>query len=271
MLISFSILVFGKNETRVYHTPTPIPQNAALEDWISILTPTTQCPLPCWQSIIPGDTTLDEAESILLAKFDGIESKRLSINAAQENMSVTKFRMRLENTPNETSGFVMCAYFEATNDVVKNITLTSMEDSMVGSNETILAWEAFSIRNTLHNYGTPDVVQTYLEQTSDGLIGNSLWLYWEDYGLAVEYREDLVVPSAGIPNAPICYNLENLDYLRVWLQEPNNINSLLDTTSTFSLGIKNLAEISDISNQEFRQILLNNNGCLPTNLPVDWD
>jgi hypothetical protein len=114
----------------------------------------------------------------------------------------------------------------------------------------------------------------YLEQDPrDILVGTSIWLQWESLGFAIGYeRYSEVWEGEERTDTDLCFSLEHIFYLKliIYAPEDNEVYSTILTESQRSL--RPITEISELSNADFSDLLMENKGCLPANLPVGrWE
>ncbi len=267
LIVFVPLLGFSFNETDVstiYQKGTPVPQNASVNDWIASMQPSPNCSLPCWWGIQPSSTTLSEAQTILQQKFAGISVTREPFGTNQEQIWAEKFRMSVNNK----SVPPLILHLVGNNQEVDYIEL-ALPESLTFGTEPSLAWEYFAIDNLIQVYGTPSTIRLVALHENGSLYAPMIVLYWDSVGMVIGYN--YLYEGTWQPNATesVCYDLANLSSVIVRLQSVNSSRSLEELSAGFGSGTAELSTISYLTNQEFAQILIQNNGCLPPSLPAD--
>src|SRR5260221_12733466 len=70
----------------------------------------TDCEIPCWMGIIPGKTTLSEAQQIIMTAFADSRIYKASINPTDTPMTLA---ISLENRPDPPNVFGINVWVEA--------------------------------------------------------------------------------------------------------------------------------------------------------------
>lgn len=243
-------------------SPTLVPANTTLEDWQDILRPSENCLLPCLWGLIPGKTTLPEVAFTLFQNFEGV---RVGNDFFLENNSLltTTFFYDFEGTErlfetqfhfrNRTLEFIFIRY---------NMKFDS----------TIEAMNYFSIRNLVQEYGVPDSIRIQANASNEGLVANHLQFYWRDIGLYVYYDrcEDNCEDFSNTSSSDVCFQLSNLSTLTVGLYDPAAAQTLEDLM-TQQRYESEVIEILGLTNQEFIDLIVQENYCLPFDLPISSD
>lgn len=266
-----SILLPLSRETYLIYAQQPNSPDI-VDIWEPLLRPNENCQLPCWWGIHPGISSEIEVMAILNNIFTEARitpTMNNEINRRQTRASTFRF----DGYPDVVSPVSVSVTYDD-NETVEYISLRSGDRHTFGV-ETQLAWSYFDIRVTLGQYGTPSSIELFAWKPAPewGVVIDHLWLYWDALGLAIEYNAcrgacDNNEPEHG---EPVCYNLEEIAGLHLFLLSPESQLTLYDITQYWIRQSRPLQDVSDLTNAEFVQILLNNNGCVPADIPIDPD
>lgn len=252
-------------------TPEPIPLIASVDEWQEILMPTQVCSLPCWWNVYPGETTLQEAKEDLEQRLEGYvwldwttdKGNYEGIIAYPENPIDRESLPRVEVY--KPFGLTLQADKDGVVDII------SIGFSEAVPLEQRIVWKYFEPVNLITEYGTPDYIRTDLRQTETGLAGVSLILHWEDIDFAVAYDITLsFMEGTSKSGQPLCFNMDTVTGFSINLQHPENERLIEELSGEgWIIGTQALDEISDLTEEEFADILIENEGCLPVDLPIE--
>jgi hypothetical protein len=242
----------------------PVPPTT-VEAWRPFFEPTVECLLPCWWGIVLGQTNIQEAQLLLLQAIPAFEDAQSPFN--------------IPRLPNE-AGFVQTVgtlIDDEINPLRFSLTLGSTNGvvdviSMGGSIADITDY--FDLFNLLEIYGTPSSIRLGADQTGPGergLTASRLLVEWKTIGLAIPYRRREIINASGaspVPFTPQCFNHTDVIYT-VTLHDPQKTLRLDEITDADERSLRRIEEVTDYSIEEFVQLLINNNGCLPSDLLVD--
>jgi hypothetical protein len=94
---------------------------------------------------------------------------------------------------------------------------------------------------------------------------------WQTIGLAIVYRRDYQSEEI---DGLVCFTFDHLFSIDIYLYVPsdNTVETVVDESSYVNLFPDELSRISDLSNEELVELLLEYDGCLPNDLPIStWD
>lgn len=234
-------------------TLTPLPPDASLEDWITAYTPSEECPLPCWWGIIPGETSYAEALEIAASRH----IEHISYGPVQDHpiqiAGVWYFPTEIESIESQ---------------IMLGLSGESVEYVGLLGSHPLLTY--FSLLNMLNQYGVPSHIRLDAGRIDQNVLASMLLLDWENISTSVGYFYFTGFAESPAP-PPYCFTFENAA-IYVFPHKPG---FTMPTTIVFPDATENslrpLSEISDYTNAEFAQILLNNHGCLPNDLEIHWD
>lgn len=214
--------------------------------------PDENCQLPCWWGIVPGETTLVEADQILTQmginerSFGSGETFLTGYGIYPEIPSITSEETRIyAHVPADENGNIQYFHISSTN-------------AKSGYLKTV---------SLLSNMGVPDRIYLYAEQTEKlGLLADNMVIYWDTIGIVTVNVRDYFLPL----ESPICLGGSQSGF-SVTMYQPSTYVSLDQINQYLEGGLWLITDISDFTNAEFAQLLIDNDGCLPPNLPVDWD
>jgi hypothetical protein len=242
--------------------PSPISPNAPIEVWEALLEPTEGCPLPCLWGIVPGQTSFENVQPSIQSRFPYVEIfGGVAEYPPYQGMVFENFTYQSTNLPMSELSDIGLLDIYATNGVVDLITLISSDNSEPNFPEPLQAWDYFLPVNMITLYGPPDVIYLYAEQ-KETLISTHLSFYW-DQGIEVSYIK------FGLETIP-CYGAGQILGYVVRLTNPGNLERIFLQNDPASYGLRRLDEISNYTNAEFAQLLVDNQGCLPSDLAVNW-
>lgn len=253
-----------------YPTSTPKFEEVHSEIGQTILYPQAGCEIPCWWNIIPGETEITDVQPILERSFQNLEFNLQEYDDGTISSFVSGFESLYpsdEQSPSKNPFMSFTANTILNSDKVAYMLLLGR----IFPNETtktFATWNYFSATNLIETFGIPDSAYIMTKPSEKGLIANNLRLYWNEIGLGVFYRrcrtglcEDIINES----DQPACFNLDSLVDIVVSFENPNDSLSLEEILS--SERHEGAINGSAITIEEFSEILLSNNDCLP----ATWD
>ena len=226
-------------------TPTDEPPSHPLEPYFEL---ESVCDFPCWWDIHPGETDAQTAIDIMTSP--PYNFTLIGDDPIEERDSLG-FENRIPESKRDEYGPAVYAYvsFVLENGIVERIHVWP---------RVLELSEPFWLTNILTEYGTPDVMRIFAYHVPDyGFMANHPFFYWRDLGMAISYSgfyEEL------------CFQIGVNELVLHRPGEPLPLLTYLDATEG---ELPLITEISDLTNEEFTQILLDNEGCLPDDLPVD--
>ena len=182
-----------ENKSEFSSTPTPLPtQNPTQSFQMNDLLHSKDCELSCYLGIIPGKTTLDEAQNILEnigAKYQG------SFPSRTDNAIKYPYSMRIglpdQSDQSQNKNGVLDTIFQG-------ITLTSFSNIVEGVDITISTtelkdtyrnyWSMYSARELLKHYGVPDQISLEANdpQLANLYLGNRVLLIYQKIRTVIE-------------------------------------------------------------------------------------
>ncbi len=247
-----------------------VPLVASLEEWQEVLKPTEDCPLPCWWGIYPGITTLDEAKRIIGETLEG--QTWLTWASNEDYESIVAFPENPVENGWELSKAEIYKPFgliiQGDENNMVDIILLGFSDSL--SIEHRQVWKYFEPVNLIDIYDTPSLVRTSLHRISGELVGVELILYWDDIDLGVGYDITFSYQEGTSEvGGPLCFKTNTLSSLGVYFQNANSPRPLEDLVSdTRTISTRPLSEITELSEEEFTAVFVENEGCIPTDFPI---
>jgi hypothetical protein len=236
----------------------------SLEEWQTVFHPAEECELPCWLGIVPGTTSLNQAADIILARFEGLRDPRERDDPTPERMAFIGPGMNLDGS-GELLVRVTSIDLKADDGIVQVI-----ETDFVG--DAVNAGEYFTLTDMLDIYGVPDLVMMEAWQDEEvGLLALSLVLDWQSVGLSISYDRTYEAVNLGGLD---CFHFDQLSGIEVYLYLPGEltVQTAADEGDYVNRFPDELSKISDLSNVDLVEILLQHDGCLPNNLRVStWD
>jgi hypothetical protein len=272
--IYLPLLVFSKsNYISAYQlsTPTQVPPETSLDEWTQIMMPVEECLLPCWWTILPGKTSADEVENILTNRFQSLLIQRyVEIGTDLDTFLVDNFIATVDKR--DTTVPIVVLLIHANDGIVEDITVASPPGERVGT-AFAPAWEYYNIENAPKNLGIPDAIRIAGYPTSTGTSVYYLMFIWRELGLIIDF-ERLSPQATGAtpePNIPICFHTTSLNQITIKLQSPTSERTLEELGIYGTAASEDISLVTDFTPEEFIQILEENEGCLPPDLPIFWD
>lgn len=256
----------GQNTTNAQKsaTPTIVPLSMSVAEWIQILHPTEDCPLPCWWDITPGVTAYEQAKTIIYTRFEGIDRREtVEIGNLQGNTFFgSGMRIQVEDEfEGQLDTRLMYVGVRAEDHVVNLIDLSAGSS---GYEEIILAFDYFNLLNMLDLYGVPTLIRVGIwpdekEDTVEGLV-----FYWETIGTTVVY----VIQDSSLnpPQQFQCFDPDSLESIDIYLQPIQANRSYDEINPNYGYAFfytKPLPEITNIMADRLVETIIKNNGCLP--------
>lgn len=172
------------------------------------LSENSDCRLPCWWGIIPGETTWNDTEKLLqhlgvrIGSVPGYGPHTILHGTGGFDFE----GISIEN------GFS----FEETNGVIDAILINS--DGYNKLEEFQSLWRNYSPKKILEVYGVPDRIWLNVTEAYALARGYHLWLFYDELGFMIRYPGDVM----DAPTLHICPVLESMRAIDLSLQAPNN-------------------------------------------------
>jgi hypothetical protein len=201
-------------------TPLPtLPPDKALARVLELLKTNGSCKLPCWWGIVPGKTSWAETKQIL-ARL-GIYSN-YSTPSDGAIFHGANFDFRGPYINGQPTTVYNDIDFHEKNAIVEDIYLRSQ-----GYNNPIdfqAAWERYSPRQVMVDYGSPSRVWMYTDALNYGeRTGYDLWLAYDNLGFLIRYQGTVSRKSFLVYQVcPRFYNGKDIDDILIILQSPDN-------------------------------------------------
>lgn len=168
----------------------------------------SNCKLPCWWDITPGETTWEEAEEFL--QHLGVRVGAVpgySLNAVLHGTGGFDFEgISIKN------GFS----FEETNGIIDAILINS--DGYNNLEEFQTLWGNYSPKKILETYGVPDRIWLNVTEVYASARGYHLWFFYDEMGFMIRYPGDVVDASV----LHICPVIEGMRAIDLSLQAPDS-------------------------------------------------
>jgi hypothetical protein len=172
----------------------------------------SNCKLPCWWGITPGETTWDDAEQLLL--YLGVRIGAVPGSDPETIWHGTGGFDFEGISINNSFGFVE-------SDGVVDVILISSE----GYNrpeEFQALWKNYSPKKILERYGAPDRVRLNVTEAYALGRGYHLWFFYDELGFMFRYPGDII----DAPVLRVCPVIERMRAIDLSLQAPTSSLSL---------------------------------------------
>lgn len=209
-------------ESKISPTETPLPTQSPLQETIMIQRLlSAQCVFPCYLGIIPGVTSIVDANSIMNdigAVY--IETNKINIETFIEpNIIGLKdyfYFLHLGESPQKDNKEKSVGYYQGINLFVQTEKIVMLSFSInIDSNYIISQqyWDKYSIGNILVKYGNPDNILFYIDK---GIITPRLYFEMLFY----YNKEGIVIHITGFgDNNQLCFDIAHIKELDMTLTD----------------------------------------------------
>jgi len=205
--------------TPVSLTATPIPrptQNATLtppatlepaqaqETIQALLREPVDCDAPCFWGVVPGQTTVGEAQNIFI---------RLGLQITLTNARDQKKFYEIDY--DFANSFSVLSLLTSQNDIVENLRIYITPEKQVEG--VPREWLSYSPETLIRRYGTPSKVDFFFGGSAPN-TSYAMDMYFDSNDLIIEYYSyDLG------PNLQVCPLTDQVDSVRIWMgKNPEN-------------------------------------------------
>ncbi len=235
-------------------TLTPMPtlsEQDALETFINLIEKDSECNLPCWLGVTPGQTKFEEVENIFsqfgTIAYTDFSSQRAFLRVFFPNFEtarhdVTTIVIPAEN--GEISRILVdaAAYQEISGPIDYN------------NPEFQRLWQRYLLSGIFARYGTPEKI--FLDTTrivfdTEGPYPFVLWIVYPQQGFLIRYQGVNSKIGANIRICPMQSRIE----IKTWDAEESSYEEFIKDDSAlaspFSLGPQPIEEVTDFSIESF--------------------
>lgn len=201
-------------------TPTPFPtfdvavstlsKEVATQNLIELLETNRGCELPCWWGIMPGETNVDNIESIFV------------------NLGFDWYRDYEELEDNTL--YKASIYFVSEEGKIQSIEVRGgAGEETYDRNE---AWRPYAIPRVLERLGVPENVYVYypFRFDSGGMQAYRMFLYYPDLGVEIDYLGKATLIDNRPGWAQACHNILETDDINLFLFQPGTVPDYLELT-----------------------------------------
>ncbi len=234
-------------------TLTPIPtlsEQDALETFINLIEKDSECNLPCWLGVTPGQTKFEEVENIF-SQFSAIASTDFSLQSAYIRVFFPNFETAVHDTVTEvypaSDGKVLKVLVYAGVDpkgIYENITFSNPEYQKM--------WQRYFVPGIFTSYGPPEKIfldTTRVVADTPGPYPFALWIVYPEQGFLIRY--DGVNSKIG-DEIRICPMQSSIE-IKIWYVERSNYEEFMKNAEAggISLGPQPIEEVTDFSIESF--------------------
>jgi hypothetical protein len=234
-------------------TSTPPPTTALLPtltaeeevEFVSkLMLPKDSCPLPCWWDIVPGETTIEEAQATL----SGIGADRWEsdLNDAYRELRLGQKDRHGFLHPDQ---MLLRLYHE--DGIVTALHLSSWRFAFPDQGLFDEQWESLGVASILEKFGMPSEVHLLLSPNPAAVM-YELILTYNDRHLQIDY----LAPHRqfGEGNGGVCFRVGDLEAVQVAAVSPNPVLSDYSLTTRGEFVVPSWQEATATSLQEFYEI-----------------
>jgi hypothetical protein len=236
--------------------PTLFPERAK-DTILELIANNGGCDLPCWWGIVPGKTSLGEAQHILEPLRGTFEEFRFIPQGGRISLEI----------PSHDLG--MIHYYLADENIVDMIlvsaqtTASENEHKIYGSPAFVKDWENYLLPNVLDQFGQPTEVwlaksPAVLDKQDGGYVPFYLLVFFQKKGIMVQYKGLVELHEGQIA---ICPNKADVD---LWLWKPEEgitLDYVIQRSNRFAIGdfsyYKPIEEVTEMDVEEFSETFKN--------------
>lgn len=231
---------FSPTQTATPTQPATLEPRQALETIQALLQKPVDCDAPCFWEIVPGQTTLRDAENVLMRL--GLQIEHTVYNA-QDFYGISY---------DVDGGLSLIATFTVRDEIVTDLRVDiNPETQEMGIPRD---WLAYSPETLIERYGTPSKVDFFLGGAAPD-TSYAMDMYFDSKNLIIEYYSyDLG------PNLQICPLIDQMSSVRIWMGA-DPVNPPPDSVP--------LEKATSLTMEEFIQLLTRDLNTACFNLNVD--
>lgn len=238
-------------------TLVPMPtlsEEDALGTFINLIAKDSECDLPCWLNVTPGQTKFEEVENIFL-QFSTIASIKSSSQSAFIRVFFPNFETAIHNTATEVnpseSGNVsrIRAYAVVNPDANGNINYSNPEFQRM--------WQRYFVPGIFLRHGVPEKI--FLDTTliaADTVTSYPfvLWVVYPQQGFLVRYQG---LNTRIGDNIRICPLLSRIE-IKIWDVEESSYEEFIKDDRALgistSLGPQPIESVTDFDIESFYEV-----------------
>lgn len=227
------------------------------------------CVFPCWNNIIPNQTTWLEAQQNLEALEFPISSAftESNTNLTAYLVGVNSFDIKAleEGTLDDRSGSLQATVL-LKEDVVYSVWLRFgyLGNYLEETDANQQTWNLIEPSGFIAMYGKPDYFLVNVDFVSEG-IAVATNLFWPEEGISLTYIFRRLAQEGDL-----CWNLDDIDAATLRLYEPNNRELFEENIEkTFRVEITGESDFEVVANAQTEEAfldLIRNEGCMSIRL-----
>jgi hypothetical protein len=235
-------------------TPTSTPNNPTLTvderraKILKLLETNSNCELPCWWGIVPGQSSWPSVASFLQEL--GVKVGSVDEGSGKIFHGAGGFDFEAEQIHNNFG-------FTEVEGVVQSIHITSEGDSTPSFFQSI--WKNYSPRNVLKQYGPPSRIflrSSSLKWGNRNAHPYSLWIVYDALGFIIQY-DGFAEGGNTFHFCPRFEQGQDIAYMRMYLQSPDSpvpLDPISDFAKTDEGLIRSIDETAGLSPNEFYKL-----------------
>jgi hypothetical protein len=232
--------------------PTMLPPTLTADEEVELVSelmlPEDSCPLPCWWNIVPGKTTIEEAQASLF----GIGAERW-----ESDLDHTYFELKLGQK--DGSGFLhpdqMSFRLYHEDGIVTALRVSSWRFAFPEQTLFDEQWESYGVTSILDNYGMPSEVHL-LRSPNPAEALYELILTYNDRHFQINYLAPHQEFGAG--NGGACFQVGDLGAVQVATFSSDAFLSDYSLTVRGEFAVPTWQEATGTSLEDFYEVIRNN-------------
>jgi len=235
-------------------TITPVPtlsQQIAIETFVNLIEKDTECTLPCWLGVIPGQTKFDEVNT-LLSRFGAIAYSDFSSQWITFRVFFPDFETAIHDVDTSIAsggdGMVSRILIHAVAYQDKN----GPRD--YNNPEFQRMWQRFFVSEIFRRYGMPEEIfldTTRITADPAGSYPFVLWIIYPQQGFLMRYQGSNIKIRDDIQICPMQSKIE----IKIWNRENSNYEEFMQDDRALgvstSLGPQPIESVTDFTVESF--------------------